>query len=156
VGELKILPLFKKGSSMSQAKKEAVTPKKNLKYERDKAREIVKGIFKFYEVPGGSLSFVFREFKEDKTERYDMMDGEIYSIPLGVARHLNKNGWYPLYNFVPGDNSMQTGVAVQGFANNSVQKITQKVRRFAFNSLEFVDVEDMPHSTSSVVTVESV
>lgn len=140
---------------MSQVRKEVVAPKKNLKYERDKAREMVKGIFKFYEVPGGSMSFSYREFKEDKVERYDMIDGEIYSIPLGVARHLNKNGWYPLYNFVPGENSVQTGAAVQGFSGNNVQKITQKVRRFAFNSLEFVDVDDMPHSTSSVVTVES-
>lgn len=139
---------------MAVVKKE-VSPKQNLKYQRDKAREIVKGMFKFYEVPGGSLSFSFREFKEDKTERYDMVDGEIYSIPLGVARHLNKRGSYPVYNFVPGDNSIQTGAAVQGFANNNVQKITQQVRRFAFQSLEFVDVDDMPHAVSSIVTVES-
>lgn len=140
---------------MAQAKKTEVVPNNNLKYLRDKSREMVKGIFKFYEVPGGSMSFVIREFKEDKTERYDMVDGEVYNIPLGVARHLNKNGWYPLYNFVPGENSVQTGAAVVGFAGNNIQKITQKVRRFAFNSLEFVDIDDMPHSTSSIVTVES-
>lgn len=137
---------------MTQVSKKEVSPKKNLKYQRDKDRELVKGIFKFYEVPGGAMGFNYREYKEDPIERYDMIDGEVYSIPLGVARHLNKNGWYPEYEFVPGDPSMRN----VNFSGGHTQKITKKVRRFGFQSLEFVDIDDMPHSPSSVVTVESV
>ena len=70
------------------------TPKQNLRYQRDKHKETVKGIFRFYEVPGGSLSFVFKEFKEDPVQRFDMVDGQVYTVPLGVAKHLNKNGSY--------------------------------------------------------------
>jgi hypothetical protein len=137
-----------------EAKKDKKTAP-NLKHKREKHREMVKGIFKFYEVPGGAMSFSFREFKEDQTQRYDLIDGEIYSLPLGVAKHLNNNGSYPVYDFVAGDNSIMVGVPAQGFSGGQVQRITRKVRRFGFQSLEFVDIEDMTHSPSAVVTVES-
>jgi hypothetical protein len=52
-------------------------PKVNLRYQRDKDREQVKGIFRFHEVPGGSMSFVYKAYKEDQVERYDLFDGEI-------------------------------------------------------------------------------
>lgn len=130
--------------------------KPNINYLRDKHAEIVPGIFKFFESPGATLSFSFREFKGDKTARYDLTDGEVYRIPYGVAKHLNKNGWYPEYNFVPGDKSIQMGAAVAGFANNAMQKVTRKVHRYAFQSLEFTDIDDIPNSVSSIVTVESV
>jgi len=84
-----------------------------------------------------------------------MVDGEVYSVPLGVARHLNMNCWYPQYDFLPGDNSVQVGKPVRGFAGH-VQKITKKVHRCAFSSLEFLDIEDLPQPNSAVVTVENV
>ena len=34
--------------------------KKDLKYMRDKDREMVRGIFRFFEVPGGTMAFSFR------------------------------------------------------------------------------------------------
>ena len=120
-------------------------PKINLKHLRDKHREPVRGKFIFHEVPGGSMSFVFREFKEDDVERYDLVDGEIYTLPLGVAKHLNKNCWYPVHTYA------------QDEFGKSVQKIGQKVRRCSFQSLEFVDIEDLtPTGTDGIVTVEKV
>ena len=73
--------------------------KKDFKAMRDRDREKVRGMFKFYEVPGGSLSFVYKAYKEDGAEKYTMVDGQIYEIPLGVAKHLNKNGWYPVHQY---------------------------------------------------------
>lgn len=135
-----------------------VAPKKekqNLKYKRDKHREKVRGIFKFFEVPGGEMSFTVREFKEDPIESYTMVDGEVYTIPLGVAKHLNTNCWYPAYEFLPGENVQGVSHNVRGFAGH-VQKVTKKVHRCAFNSLEFLDIEDLPQPQSAVVTVETV
>ena len=93
-------------STVKEAPKNITPPTKsetkkavNLKYMRDKDREAVKGVFRFYEVPGGTLSFVFRAYKEDPVERFDLIDGQIYTIPLGVARHLNKNGKYPVHAY---------------------------------------------------------
>lgn len=118
--------------------------KVNLKYMRDKDREMVKGIFRFFEVPGGSMSFVFKAYKEDPVERFDMIDGQVYTIPLGVAKHLNKNLWYPLHGFAMDEHG------------KPMMKIHQKVRRCAFQSLEFVDVEEFSSGSSGpIVSVET-
>jgi hypothetical protein len=118
--------------------------KKNLRYQRDKDREKVRGIFKFYEVPGGSMSFSIRIYKEDQTERYDLVDNQVYTLPLGVAKHLNKNGWYPVHAYSQDDNG------------NPSMRIGTKVRRFGFQSLEFVDIDDLTPVGGPLVTVENV
>lgn len=125
--------------------KKETKPKPNFKYLRDKDREIVKGIFRFHEVPGGSMSFVIKIWKEDPLERYDLVDGQVYSIPLGVARHLNKNCWYPVHTHALDENGKPT------------MKIGQKVRRCSFQSLEFIDIEDLtPEGTGNIITVEKI
>lgn len=128
--------------SAMQAKKESI--KNTLRYQRDKDREMVKGIFKFYEVQGGSMSFVYKAYKEDPVERYDFIDGHVYTIPLGVAKHLNKNGWYPVHAYAMDENGKAS------------MKIGQKVRRFGFNSLEFVDIDDLTPIGGPLVTVEKI
>jgi hypothetical protein len=107
-----------------------VTAKK-LKYLRDKHRQKVKGIFKFHEVPGGQVSFFFREFKQDPIERYTLCDGQVYEIPLGVAKHLNKNCWYPVHAHKLDENG------------NPDVVVGAKVKRTSFQSLEFMDPEDV-------------
>lgn len=116
-------------------------PKESLKHQRDKDRQKVKGKFMFYEVPQGTLSFVFRKYKEDPIERFDLLDGEVYTIPLGVAKHLNSSGWYPVHQY----QLDETG--------KPLMRIGQKVHRFGFQSLEFIDVEDVPTQVSQIVTV---
>jgi hypothetical protein len=128
--------------SAMEAKKESM--KANLRYQRDKDREMVRGIFKFYEVEGGEMSFVYKAYKEDPVERFDFVDGQIYTIPLGVAKHLNRNGWYPVHAYMTDENGKPT------------QKIGQKVRRFGFNSLEFVDIDDLTPVGGPLLTVEKV
>lgn len=117
----------------------------NLKDARDRDREIVRGKFIYHEVPGGCLSFVFKTYHEDQPERYDLYDGEVYKIPLGVARHLNKNLWYPIHAYAVDE------------VGKPVMKIGQKVRRCSFQSLEFIDTEDLtPVGRANIVTVESI
>lgn len=116
----------------------------NYKYQRDKDREMVKGIFRFHEAPGGGMSFIFKLYKEDQVERYDLTDGEVYTLPLGVARHLNKNGWYPVYEYMKDEQT------------HNIQRIGQKVRRFSFQSLEFIDMDDLRPEGKGIITVEQV
>ncbi len=101
---------------------------------RDRDSEMVKGIFRFYEVPGGSMNFVYKAYEGDKVERYDMIDGEVYTVPLGVARHLNKNLWYPEYDYVKDENT------------KNIIRATKKVRRCGFQGLEFTDTDDLKES----------
>jgi len=118
--------------------------KLNIEYLRKKYSEKVKGIFRFHEVPGGSISFPYLEFKGDQTQRYDLVDGQVYTIPLGVARHLNKNCWYPVHEYAVDENG------------NKIQKIGTKVRRCSFQSLEFVDTEDLTPEGTGIITVENI
>jgi len=119
--------------------------KPNLRYLRDRDRELVKGIFRYHEVPGGVVMFSIRLWKEDQVEDFTLKDGEVYTLPLGVARHLNKNCWYPVHAYASDENGKQ------------VQKISQKVRRMSFQSLEFTDMDDLtPVGGTGIVSVENV
>lgn len=116
--------------------------KPNLKAQRDRDREKVKGIFRFLEVPGGTMEFVYKGYKGDEVEKYTLTDGEIYSLPLGVARHLNKNVNYPVHSHAVDANG------------RPLVTIGQKVNRCMFSPLEFMDIEDLTPASQSIVTVE--
>lgn len=131
-------------SSATALKKQTKNTKGSLKYQRDKDREKVKGIFRFFEVPGGQLSFVFKKYEWDPVERYDMQDGEVYEVPLGVAKHLNQNGWYPIHHYALDE------------SGKPQSRIGQKKRRFGFQSLEFVDIADFGDPAKEIITVETV
>lgn len=101
--------------------------------KRAEEQKMVRGIFRFHEVPGGQMDFVFRKYKGDRLEKYSMKDGEVYEVPLGVARHLNTNCWYPVYG-----HSEKSQAAI---ADNALMSIKEKVRRCSFQSLDFVEAE---------------
>jgi hypothetical protein len=137
-------------SSSTITKQETVTEapvvKRNVEEELRKQWEIdkkpVKGMFKFHECPGALMSFVYRKYKWDQVERYDFIDGQLYTIPLGVAKHLNKNCWYPIDKHIQGADGKHSVV------------LGQKVRRVSFQSLEFTDMDDL-QPTPDLVTVQS-
>ncbi len=136
----------------SEVKKPANKP--SARYLRDKDRELVKGIFRFHEVPGGTLSFSIKIHKDDQVENYTLVDGEIYTLPLGVAKHLNKNCWYPTYGHLTGSDGVQSGLPTSLYGSSGQNmKITQKVKRCSFQSLEFVDIEDI--SPVGIITAEA-
>jgi len=156
---------------MSEAKNTKVEKnKKNelaekLRYMRDRDREKVKGMFKFYEVPGGMMEFSYKAYKEDEVETFALVDGECYSIPLGVAKHLNNNGWYPEYSYVPGEANTQGNAAYSSLSQvgnpnkPNMMRMTKKIRRFSFQSLEFMDIEGLSSAGSpaqELVMVEKV
>lgn len=121
---------------------------------RDQDAELVKGVFKFYERPGHELEFVYRAYKGEGAQTYCLRDGQVYEIPLGVARHLNKDGWYPEYEYVPGGKT----IMVPGGRPTNM-RIQKKVRRFGFQTLDFVDGQDLAEygeATNGLVSVEYV
>lgn len=101
-----------------------------LREMKKKDHKIVKGIFRCYEPRGGSMTFSFRKYKGDNVLKYTMIDGEIYDIPLMVAKHLNQNCWWPKHSHVLDANG-----------NPSVE-VGKKMQRCSFESLEFQDVEE--------------
>ena len=128
---------------MAEAKSNQTMAKK-LKYQADKDKEKVKGIFRYFEMPGGFMSFVHCGHKGDPVVRWDLQDGEIYTIPLGVAKHLNKNGWYPVHAYTKDEDGKPS------------VRVGKKIRRFGFESLEFVDDEELYEKDPDLITIEKV
>ena len=127
-------------------KSDPKTPKKplNLKYQRDKDREIVKGVFRFYECPGGLLPFMYRKYKEDPVEKYELVDGGVYSLPLGVAKHLNKSGKVPVHKYMVDENG------------KPIARVGEKISRYGFQSLEFIDVEELASAEPLIQVAEPI
>lgn len=104
-------------------------------YEEEK--KPVRGKFIFHELPGGKLDFMFRKYRDDQLTKYEMSDGQVYTIPLMVARHLNTNCSYPSYSYKSDENGRPK------------VSIAEKIRRCSFQSLEFVEQEMTSASTYS-------
>lgn len=70
----------------------------------EKARKedsrLVKGIFKNHESPGGDATFSIRLYKGDPIRTYSLVDGHEYEIPLGVARHINRQCRYKKHKWL--------------------------------------------------------
>lgn len=131
---------------MATAIKTAVESKpmaENLVFKRNKDREMVRGKFIFHEVPGGKMSFPFRAYKGDPIVTYNMSDGEVLSIPIGVAKHLNNNCWYPAYDFKSNEEGRPACTVVS------------KIRRCSFQSLEFLDIEGVAPIGSSLNQIQA-
>ena len=122
--------------------------------------KIVKGIFQCFETPGATVKIVVRKYAGPPFEK-TMTDGEMYDVPLYVARHLNgvdvsagavgpsdlKNPLigtcsYPVHGFTwkQGQSAptSQMGQA-PGFSGIPVPivGIAKRVKRFGFQSMEF-------------------
>lgn len=113
--------------------------KKSWELERQRDRKMVRGKFIFHEIPGGELTFNFYQYKGDPIEKYTLKDGEIYTLPLGVAKHLNKIGT-PVHEHAQDENGLP------------LMKIGSFEQRCSFQSLEFMgeDTFDAPPKIYSV------
>jgi len=113
--------------------------------EKQKARDQqkVKGIFRFFEQPGGTLNFTYKKHKEEPLKNYSLIDGEVYTIPRGVAEHLNVNCYAAIH---------ERSTDERGKPSTTVGK---KVRRTGFQSLDFVDVGEYDNKDKELVTVSN-
>lgn len=104
--------------------------KPNLRYQQDKDKQMVKGVFRNNEVEGGTLRFSYKAYKGDPVENYELVDGQTYTLPLGVAKHLNKNIWYPVHAYTLNEDGVPA------------KHLGKKVHRCGFQSLEFMDMDE--------------
>lgn len=113
---------------------------------RDRDAELVTGIFKNLENPAtaggrGAVVFSYKAYPGDEFIQYELLDGERYQIPRGVARHLNNNCFYREYRHLDGEFG-QTGIrqgAADGRLKTQGMQMSRKVHRYAFHSLEYMD-----------------
>ena len=126
---------------------------------RDRDAEVVTGIFKNLENPAsnggkGSVLFGYKAYPGDEYTFYELWDGERYSLPRGVARHLNNNCFYREYQHLPGEFGQQgiRGAAADGKLQAQSLQMSRKVHRYAFHSLEYMD-DDMDMRATNLVEV---
>lgn len=106
--------------------------KDEIRLMKEKDHKMVKGIFRCFEPRGGSITFSFKKYPGDQILKYTMVDGQVYEIPLMVAKHLNQDCWYPRHTHVLDANG-----------NPSID-VGKKIKRCSFESLEFVFEDEEP------------
>lgn len=114
---------------------------KNLEQLKAKDEQLVKGRFNYHEIAGGTLSFVYKAYKGQPVVRYDLTDGEIYKIPLGVAKHLNNNVGRIEHEYLLDRNGKPSTMA------------HHRIRRCSFENLDFMDFEDLGNSVIEEVKI---
>ena len=77
----------------SMTKTNDVQTNKDFKYEMDKYKEIITGVIRNNENPGSPIEFWFKGEGVPDITKFSFQDNELIHIPLGVARHINKNCW---------------------------------------------------------------
>jgi len=137
--EIKYTGLVKVAQDEAKVKSK---PQLTLKQQRERDREPVRGVFKYHENPGGIVKFSIKLYREDPIETYELRDGASYTLPRGVAMHLNKNTSYPEYE--------HSRVAVEASGIPEL-KVKRKVSRMGFYPLDFIDVGE---DQSQILTVE--
>ena len=80
---------FTVGSKNKRTKEEKIKGEDMRIQARDNDSKLVTGVFKNLEVAGGDLTFTLRLYKEDSYKTYTFLDGEKYTVPIGVAKHIN-------------------------------------------------------------------
>jgi len=116
--------------------------KANLEQLKAKDNQLVRGRFHWQEYPGGTFSFVYKKYKGDPVVRYDLKDGEVYELPLGVAKHLNNDVGRWEHSYLLDKDGKPSKMA------------STRVRRVQFESLEFMDIEEIGPSRIEEVKIE--
>lgn len=73
---------------------------KKIAEEYEKDHEMVSGVFRNLEHKGGTLNFRFKKYKQDNYDEYSLVDGQRYTLPRMVVKHLNNNVHYMKYSRV--------------------------------------------------------
>lgn len=122
-----------------------------LKKFMEEESKMVTGRFKNYESPGGTLPFCAGKYPGQPLFKKTFLDGEVYEVPLWVARHLNGvdktakalNGRigscsYPIHGFKwdankPAPQNQEGG----GGVPVPIVGVSKRKQRYGFESLEF-------------------
>lgn len=117
--------------------------------------ELVSGVFRYLEHPKGTLNFRYKKYARDEYKHYELYDGQRYSLPRMVVRHLNNDVYYKDYKHVAGDSGRfgtKSAVNDGTIKTNDNMYATEKVHRTEFRVLEFMD-DDISMHPSHIIEV---
>jgi len=100
----------------------------NLNCFKKEHEKMVTGVFRNVQHPGQHVRFTVRLYKDQPVKTYHFQDGLMYTIPLSVAKHINRNCHYPIY-----DQSIITDET-----GRAMPRVKQMINRFHFSSSELM------------------
>ena len=125
------------------------SPKERLRKLQEEETRLVRGRFRNFENPGNPLRVQIKKFKDVPMFDKIMNDNDEYEIPLYVARHLNGvdhvakelNGKINTCSYPVHGHKMIGDLPTAHLDNYggviADTKVTQWVRRYGFESLQF-------------------
>ena len=118
--------------------------KRKVEALRKRDGKMVRGMLRYHEQPGGTLSFDYSRYG-NPVIHYDLVDSEPCTIPYGVAVHLNETGWYPVHRYERDEDGKPS------------KRIGRKVYRYGFQSLDFTNNDpNLDSAQSDIITIEKV
>lgn len=124
------MPNEARATSTLQGSDDSYLARQSLDPKIEKQREIetkeVTGVFRCMEPVGGSVTLSYRKYPGEQIKTYTFNDGETYSIPLGLARHLNTGCAWPVHKN-----------AIDPATDKSKSEVGKWIHRFSFSSTEF-------------------
>lgn len=115
------------GIKKTLTKEEREKKQKEIRKQFERDQELVKGVFHFHEVPGGTLTFPYKKYRWEDIETYTLVDGQTYTIKRGVAEHLNNGTSYPVHK------------NILDAAGRPIQSIGERKKRTSFQSMDYID-----------------
>lgn len=115
------------------------TNKSTIDSQKERDSKPVTGRFVYKERPGQVLEFPYRKYKEP-IKIWRFKDGEIYTIPRGIASHLQREGKYAIHEHCVDENGKPS------------MRIGHMVDRFTFESIDFLDEDNS--ETPTLYTAE--
>lgn len=138
-----------------EAKPKILSRKERIEQIKNEELRVVKGRFKFYKCPGGNTLVHVKKYKDVPEYKKVMQDGEVYEVPLYVARFLNgldaqaeglgkrlNSCSYPVHAWAwPKGQAMPVQGVVSGETVVPILSIGKREQRVGFESLEFGEAD---------------
>jgi len=123
--------------SLKAKEEEAATESKDpWKKQRENDERLCRVRFEFREQPGGTLEFSFKKYPGESLKVYrgktGLKDGQTYSLPLGVVKHLMTSGRCPEYKHERSIDESQTDVVIGSWRT-----------RYSVSPLDFIADEEL-------------
>lgn len=157
-----------KSGRMNEVKKAPVKAtkeemRKQLENMRARDAELITGTFRNLENQAnagskGAIAFGVKLYPGDPFEFYELHDGERYSLPRGVVKHLKQGCFYKEYQQLTDELGQNTGMTTamhDGRLKTKNMQAARKIHRFDFNTLDFndEDISDLKRVDLVEVTV---
>lgn len=115
-----------------------------MKAEQQKDEQLVCGVFRNLEHDGVGAKIVRKKYANHTLLPWNFIDGHTYSIPIYLAKHINQECYYTIYENIRNPLMINDATQLNNMANRNndanpyaTMKIARKKHRYAFYPLDY-------------------